>query len=147
MRWACQLKKPIRGNVDRQQAIERLLDHYERPRNRGVLSSAHVIQTGGQAECGDQVIIYLQVAADGSAIERVTFEGQGCTVSQSAASILTDLVVGQPLSQVATLDENALIDMLGREAVGTRPRCATLALTTLKAAIVTYQNIQKHVNM
>jgi nitrogen fixation protein NifU and related proteins len=146
MRLAYQSRKHTRANVDRQQAIERLLDHYEHPRNRGALSSAQVVQTGGQAECGDQVVIYLQVAPDGHAIERVTFEGQGCTVSQSAASILTDLVAGEALSNIAILDENALIDTLGRDAVGTRPRCATLALNTLKAAIATYQNGHKHVS-
>jgi nitrogen fixation protein NifU and related proteins len=125
--------------VNRQQAIERLLDHYERPRNRGPLRSAHVVQAGGQSECGDQVVIYLQIAADQTHIEQVTFEGQGCTVSQSAASILTDLVAHQPLSQIAVFDENELINALGRTAVGTRPQCATLALRTLKAAIATYQ--------
>jgi nitrogen fixation protein NifU and related proteins len=85
-------------------------------------------------------VIYLRITADQTHIERVTFEGQGCTVSQSAASILTDLVVQQPLSQIALFDENELINTLGRTAVGTRPQCATLALRTLKAAIATYQH-------
>jgi nitrogen fixation NifU-like protein len=88
-------------------------------------------------------VIYLRVATDGQTIDRVTFEGQGCTVSQSAASILTDMVIGEPLVQIALLDENGLIDILGRDAVGTRPRCATLALTTLKAAIASYQSAQR----
>lgn len=129
--------------ANRQAAIDRLFDHYEHPRNHGRLDSAQVVQVGGQSECGDRVVMYLQVATDGETIERVTFEGQGCTVSQSAASILTDLVAGRPLEQIALLDENGLIDILGRDLVGTRPRCATLALTTLKSAIQSYQHLQR----
>ncbi len=132
--------------MNRQASIERLFDHYEHPRNHGHLDSAQVVQVGGQSDCGDRVVIYLRVAADGQTIDRVTFEGQGCTVSQSAASILTDMVIGEPLDRIALLDENGLIDILGRDAVGTRPRCATLALTTLKAAIASYQSSQRQHN-
>lgn len=129
--------------MDRQTAIERLLEHYQNPRNHGPLDGASVVMPGGNPGCGDLVTIYLKVDADGGTVERVTFEGRGCTVSQAAASILTELAIGRSLDELAMMDDTALIDLLGREAVGTRPRCATLALNTLKVAIRKYRDDQR----
>lgn len=125
--------------MDRQDAIDHLLDHYQNPRNNGPLDPADAIMPGGNPGCGDVVTIYLKVDAAGDRIERVTFEGQGCTISQAAASILTEIVVGKALTEVDLMDYNDMIDELGRDVVSTRPRCATLALGTLKAAITTYR--------
>jgi nitrogen fixation protein NifU and related proteins len=126
--------------VDRQEAIEFLLDHYQNPRNHGPLDPVDVTMPGGNPGCGDIVTIYLKVNDAGDRIEHVTFEGTGCTISQAAASILTEMVEGRPLAEIDDMDFNAMIDQLGREVVSTRPRCATLALGTLKAAITQYRN-------
>jgi len=126
--------------VDRQEAIEFLLDHYQNPRNNGPLDPVDVTMPGGNPGCGDIVTIYLKVNDAGDQIERVTFEGTGCTISQAAASILTEMVEGRPLAEIDDMDFNDMIDQLGREVVSTRPRCATLALGTLKAAITLYRN-------
>jgi nitrogen fixation NifU-like protein len=126
-------------DVDRQEAIEFLLDHYQNPRNRGPLEHADVTMPGGNPGCGDVVTIYLKVNERGDRVERVSFEGSGCTISQAAASILTEMVDGKPLAEIDEMDFNDMIDELGREVVNTRPRCATLALGTLKAAITKYR--------
>ena len=55
-------------------------------------------------------------------------------------TILTEMVEGRPLAEIDDMDFNDMIDQLGREVVSTRPRCATLALGTLKAAITQYRN-------
>jgi nitrogen fixation protein NifU and related proteins len=125
--------------VDRQEAIEYLLDHYQNPRNSGALEHADVTMPGGNPGCGDIVTIYLKVNDAGDHVEQVTFEGQGCTISQAAASILTELVEGKPLAEIDEMDFSDMIDLLGREVVNTRPRCATLALGTLKTAITKYR--------
>jgi nitrogen fixation NifU-like protein len=124
--------------VDRQESIEYLLDHYQHPRNHGALEHPDVTMPGGNPGCGDVVTIYLKVGGSDN-VERVTFEGNGCTISQAAASILTEMVEGKPLTDVDEMDFNDMIDELGREVVNTRPRCATLALGTLKAAITKYR--------
>ena len=126
--------------MDRQEAIEFLLDHYQNPRNHGPLDPVDVTMPGGNPGCGDIVTIYLKVNDAGDRIEQVTFEGTGCTISQAAASILTEMVEGRPLAEIDDMDFNDMIDQLGREVVSTRPRCATLALGTLKAAITQYRN-------
>jgi nitrogen fixation NifU-like protein len=108
------------------------------------MEQADVVLPGGNPGCGDIVTIYLKVNNAGDHVERVTFEGEGCTISQAAASILTEMVKGKPLAEIDEMDFNDMIDELGREVVSTRPRCATLALGTLKAAIVKYRNDHIH---
>lgn len=124
--------------MDRQSQIEFILDHYENPRNRGKIEDADVVSDGGNPGCGDVVTIYLKVD-DANRVRQVTFEGQGCTISQAAASLVTEMVTGQPLDAVLDLDYDAIIDELGREVVMSRPRCATLALGTVKAAADSYK--------
>jgi nitrogen fixation NifU-like protein len=117
--------------MDRQEAIEFLVDHYQNPRNRGVLLDADIHLTGGSPGCADRVEMFAKVGEDGR-VEDVTFEGEGCTISMAAASYVTELVRGLTLDEVDDLTFETLIDDLGREVVMTRPTCATVALGTLK---------------
>ena len=125
--------------MDREALIARLLDHYQKPRHRGALVGADVTLTGGDPGCGDTIVAYLKVAPGGEALAEVSFEGQGCTISQAAASILGERVIGMTLAEITAMDEAEMLDLLGREVVSSRPRCATLALRTLKAAITKYR--------
>jgi nitrogen fixation protein NifU and related proteins len=117
--------------MDRQEAIEFLVDHYQNPRNRGPIEDADIHLTGGNPGCADRVEMYARVAPDGHVIE-VTFEGEGCTISMAAASYVTELVKGMTLEEIESLSFETLIDDLGREVVMARPTCATVALGTLK---------------
>ena len=132
--------------MDRQSQIEFILDHYEHPRNRGKLEDADVVSDGGNPGCGDIVTIYLKVDDEGR-VGEVTFEGQGCTISQAADSLVTEIVTGQPLDAVLELSYDAIIDELGREVVMSRPRCATLALGTVKAAADSYKKGERSAKM
>jgi nitrogen fixation NifU-like protein len=129
--------------MDRQSQIEVLLDHFNNPRNKKKLENADVDLPGGNPGCGDVVRIYLNVDAgnDRQRVGEVAFEGSGCTISQAAASILMEMINDDkpPLAQVLEMDFEDMVDVLGRETVSSRPRCATLALGTLKAAVQRYQ--------
>ena len=118
--------------MDKQFYIENLLDHYENPRNRYKMEDASVSITGGNPGCGDLVTIYLKVDSDERVIA-ASFEGEGCTISQAAASMLTEMLIGKTLSEVREMNIDAFIDEIGREVVITRPKCATLAINTAKA--------------
>jgi nitrogen fixation NifU-like protein len=120
--------------MDRQEQIEFLLDHYENPRHKEPMSGDGVVMaTGGNPGCGDVVKIYLKV--NGSRRAVVTFEGQGCTISQASASYLSEFASGKTLDELTQLDYDDLMDALGRELVTQRTRCVTLSLDTLRAAI------------
>ncbi len=127
--------------MDRQLQIQFLLDHYQRPRHRGALEEADVRMPGGNPGCGDVVTVYLKGAGDHEHIEGVSYEGDGCTISMAAASMLLEEVVAGNLTmhQILEMDYNEMIEKLGRQVVASRPKCATLGLGTLKAAIRKYQ--------
>jgi len=120
--------------MDRQEAIEFLVDYYQNPRNRGPLPDADIHVTGGNPGCSDRVEMYAKVGADGR-VEAVTFEGEGCTISMAAASYVTELTTGLTLDEIEALSFETLIDELGREVVMTRPTCATVGLGTLKQGV------------
>jgi nitrogen fixation NifU-like protein len=87
------------------------------------------------------VTVYLKGAGDHGHIEDVSYEGEGCTISMAASSMLLEQVHNGDLTmdQVLEMDYNEMIEQLGRQIVASRPKCATLGLGTLKAAIRKYQ--------
>jgi nitrogen fixation NifU-like protein len=129
--------------VDRQEQIEFLREHYEHPYKRAAVPEADIEIEGGNPGCGDIVRIFLEVEPDGKTIKDVHFTGEGCTISQASASILMELLEEgsgpKSLNEIAEMDYEVLQDILGKDTVQLRPRCATLSLGTLKAAIRKYE--------
>ena len=81
---------------------EIILDHYRNPRNRGELPvpPAHRVE-GFNPLCGDEVVIYLDV--DGDKVTDLRIDGQGCSISQSSASMMSAAVKGKTLEEVRAL--------------------------------------------
>jgi nitrogen fixation protein NifU and related proteins len=77
---------------------EIILDHYRSPRNRGELPvpPAHV-ETGFNPLCGDEITVYLQL--DGDLVTDIKLSGQGCSISQSSASMMSTAVKGKTLAE------------------------------------------------
>ena len=77
---------------------EIILDHYRNPRNRGELPAPPaVVETGFNPLCGDEITLYVQVSDDGK-VEDIKLTGQGCSISQSSASMMSTAVKGKSLS-------------------------------------------------
>ena len=93
-----------------------------------------MIQKGGNPGCGDVVTFYLQVADD-DRVSGISFEGDGCTISLAASSVVTEMFTGKTLAEIEATPSEAILDILGREIAGTRLKCATLGLNTVKAAV------------
>ncbi len=129
---------------DRETQIAILVDHFQRPRHKGTLESADATLPGGNPGCGDLVTMHVKADTEGR-IEAVRFEGEGCTISQAAASILADRInkTHPSLDEVVDFPYEQMIDMLGRDIVGFRERCATLALGTLKMAAKQIQSYRR----
>jgi nitrogen fixation NifU-like protein len=131
--------------VDRQATIDFILDHYENPRHYGAIEDATVVQKGSNPGCGDVVTFYLRVlpsdedlrpAADGEErIAGISFEGDGCTISLAASSMVTEMFAGKTLAEVEAASPDEILDLLGREIAGTRLKCAILGLNTAKEAV------------
>lgn len=77
---------------------EIILDHYRNPRNRGELDSPPAVRTEGfNPLCGDEVVVYLDV--ENGVINDLKISGQGCSISQSSASMMSAAVKGKTLAQ------------------------------------------------
>lgn len=120
--------------LDRQAYIEFLLDHYQNPRNRGRLEDADVVVSGGNPGCGDVVTLYLK-KADGDSLEQVQFEGEGCTISMAGASIICEMAAGKPFTEFEEMGYEEIVELMGKDVVMSRVRCATVGLGTLKAGL------------
>jgi len=128
--------------MDRQEAIDFLLDHYENPRNHVPLAHPDVNLSGGNPGCADVITMQARFGADGK-VEEVAWEGEGCTISRAAASYVTELVQGLTPEEIEAMSFEDLMNDLGRELVMTRPTCATLALGTLKRGVHEYHMHKK----
>ncbi len=117
-----------------------LVDHFGNPRHQGVLEGADVMVPGGSPECGGSVVIYLKAGEEGR-INDLSFTGQGDTISMGATSLILEQVLndGLTMDEVLALDYDAFVNRVGREAIGSRTRNATLGLSTLKSAVRKYQ--------
>ena len=78
-----------------------ILDHYRSPRNRGVDASAGIAAEGFNPSCGDE--IKLSVKLIDGALSDVRFDGAGCSISQSSASMLTEAAEGRPIADARRL--------------------------------------------
>ena len=127
--------------MDRQDYIEIILDHYEHPRNKGRMEDADIQLGGGNPGCGDLITMYLKVG-EGDRIERASFEGEGCTISQAGGSIIAEMIEGMTLDEIKELGTATMVEEMGQDVVKSRVRCATLALGTVQAAIDEYRRNQ-----
>jgi nitrogen fixation NifU-like protein len=132
---------------------EVILDHNRRPRNYGPLPDATQSAKGHNPLCGDKLTLSLRI--EGDRIAGISFEGSGCAISKSSASLMTDAVKGHTIDEAITLfdrfhqmvttpidqpvDEAAvgkLAVLAGVREFPARVKCASLAWHTLKAALV-----------
>jgi nitrogen fixation NifU-like protein len=118
--------------VDRQAAIDLILDHYENPRHYGALDSPTFAADGVNAGCGDVIRLTVRLDADDN-VAAIAFEGEGCTFSQAGASVLAELAHGRPLDDLLAMDESALAEVMGCDVVKARLPCVSLGLRVLKS--------------
>lgn len=82
---------------------EVILDHYRNPRNRGSLSDPDAHGEGHNPLCGDEIAIDLQLT--GEVVSAVGITSQGCSISQSSASMMSEAIIGKTLSQIKEISE------------------------------------------
>lgn len=117
---------------------ENLLDHYENPRHHGTLEHADISREENNPLCGDKIRVDVRLSDDGSRIAEIAFSGDGCIISQAAASMLMEDVAGKSLADVQKLDRQDVLDMVGAPLTTARVKCALLGLKVLKAGVYQY---------
>jgi len=106
---------------------QQILDHYRNPRNQGELPEPTFSHEGYNPSCGDELEFDVELRDDEETIERVAFRGEGCAISQASASMLSQELPGMTLDEVAELDRDDVLEMLGVEVTPMRIKCAVLA--------------------
>lgn len=133
---------------------EIILDHYRRPRNKGTLSPADVSARDSNPLCGDEITVTARLV-DGK-ITEIKFDGHGCSISQSSASIMTQKLAGKTPAEAQQFIEQFLRMMRGDIPFGgremgdlkalegvlkfpVRVKCATLSWNTTYKALTSQQ--------
>ena len=117
---------------------QQILDHYRNPRNYGELEEPTYTHLGENTSCGDEITVDVKLDEAG-VIRAVRFRGEGCAISQAAASLLTEEVTGLTLDELYALDRDDVLDLLGVEVTPMRIKCAVLAEKVLQDGAKLYE--------
>jgi nitrogen fixation NifU-like protein len=112
---------------------EAILDHYKHPRHKGHLENPDIHFHDHNPFCGDEVTIELKM--NNGVVAEAAFDGRGCAISQAAASMLMEEIVGKSTEELKELDKQYILDLLGIEIGPVRLKCALLPLKVLKAGV------------
>ena len=95
---------------------EIILDHYKNPHHAGLRDPYEAEVHHVNPTCGDEVTlrVHLSGAGDDVVVEDVSYDAEGCSISQAAASVMTDLVIGKPLTEALAVHETFLELMQSR---------------------------------
>jgi len=118
---------------------EKVLDHYEKPRNIGSLDSRNAsVGTGlvGAPECGD--VMKLQIKVENNRIIDAKFKTFGCGSAIASSSLATEWVKGKTLDQAMTIRNTEIVEELSLPPV--KIHCSVLAEDAIKAAINDYKS-------
>jgi nitrogen fixation NifU-like protein len=129
---------------------EVILDHYKNPRNKRELPGAELRCHANNPLCGDEITVFAHVESD--RVAEVTFQGAGCSISQSSASMMTEAVTGSSIDDTRAMagrfrgmmagevepDEDSFGDLVALKGVVQYPiriKCAVLAWDVLQDAL------------
>ena len=115
-----------------------ILDHYRNPQHRGLNDPFDAEVHHVNPTCGDEVT--LRVRLNGTTVEDVSWEGEGCSISQASTSVMTDLVIGQDVDQALVLQQEflTLMQSRGREDVLDETAAASLDDAIAFAGVAKY---------
>ena len=120
---------------------EKVMDHFQHPRNVGKLPDADGVGEVGNAKCGDIMRMYIQVDPETQVITDVKFNTFGCGSAIATSSMATEMVKGQSIDDALKLSNKAVVEALD----GLPPakiHCSVLAEQAIKAAIADYYQRQ-----
>ena len=116
---------------------DKVMDHFLKPRNLGVIENADGIGEVGNARCGDIMKMYLKI--DDDIITDVKFETFGCASAIASSSMATELIKGKPVNEAMELTNKAVAEALDG-LPDYKMHCSVLAEEAIQAALEDYRN-------
>ena len=113
---------------------DHILDHYEDPYHRGQCDHCTHCHEDDNPLCGDRVRMELHID-DGGTMREVYFDGEGCCISQAAASMLVERFDGKSVDEVRQFTAKDMLDLFGVKLTPNRQKCCLLPWRVLQAAI------------
>lgn len=137
---------------------EVILDHYRNPQLSGLREPFGAEVHHVNPTCGDELTLRLELGPDGQTVEDISYEAQGCSISQASTSMMASLLVGKPVDEAMEIfdgfhemissrgkvdgDEELLDDAVALQGVSQYParvKCALLGWMAFKDALVQQQ--------
>lgn len=137
---------------------EVILDHYRNPQLSGLREPYGAEVHHVNPTCGDELTLRLELGPDGQTVEDISYEAQGCSISQASTSMMASLLVGKPVDEAMEIfdgfhemissrgkvdgDEELLDDAVALQGVSQYParvKCALLGWMAFKDALVQQQ--------
>ena len=119
---------------------EKVMDHFQHPRNVGEIENASGVGTVGNAKCGDIMRMYLDIDENG-VIKEAKFKTFGCGSAIATSSMATEMIKGKTIAEAMTLTNAAVAEALdGLPAY--KMHCSVLAEEAIKAALADYYRRQ-----
>lgn len=109
-----------------------VLDHFQNPRNAGLMHSPDLVGEAGNSACGDRMRLYLRLSED--RVTEARFQTFGCSVAIAASSILTEMVLGRTTTELAQLTNQEIVAALGGLPQA-KVNCSVLAEAALRSAL------------
>ena len=113
---------------------EHVLDHYEDPYHRGKCAHATHAHEDDNPLCGDVIRIELKIDRD-KQIKEAWFDGDGCCISQSSASMLVEEIEGKSVEEAQEFTANQMLDLFQAKLTPNRQKCCLLSWRVLQSAI------------
>lgn len=113
---------------------EKLLDHYNNPRNFGKLDKADATNKLENVSCGDSINVSVKLA--NGVIDDIKFTGEGCAVAIGTASMLFEYAKGKSIKFMLEFSLEDLLNLIGIELTISRLKCANLSLESLHKALI-----------
>ena len=114
---------------------DKVMDHFQNPRNVGKIDDADGIGEVGNAKCGDIMTMYLKI--DDDVITDVKFETFGCGSAIASSSMATEMIKGKPVSEALTVTNKAVAEALDGLPAH-KMHCSVLAEEAVRAAVKDY---------
>ncbi|MFA5013187.1 MAG: iron-sulfur cluster assembly scaffold protein [Candidatus Paceibacterota bacterium] len=119
---------------------DKVLEHFKKPHNQGVIKDADAVGEVGNPVCGDVMKIYLKV--ENNKIKDIKFETLGCAAAIAVSSALTDMVKGKTIEEALKITKDKIVEDLGG-LPAVKVHCSMLGVEALHQAIEKYEKQNK----